>query len=289
MYRRKVRVLHVKGLSRGGPRSSVEKTWHIKVLELEAVRLAIFSFTKFKKQKSVHLRIDNIAALSLSLLFIKHGRNPEQTFNQNLERILEKSWAIKHPKRLGIPKLPGQQRMETLPNCFQKNLQSFREAIIGPVCFQTLLPTATIHSLATRPSNYSNRCISTGLEIPINAYFSTILNDRKSVKESLKRPDQQDHCYSCWKLFIKNPFLIPNHPKVLLSPEGKTHPLIQNLSLRLVALLVSSSLSSKGISKRAIDLISNAQRTGSQSNYKSAWRNWVGWCHRKQTDPLVTI
>ena len=88
------------------------------------------------------------------------------------------------------------------------------------------------------------------------------------------------------KMTIKNPILIPNHPKVLLSPEGKTHSLIQNLSLRLVALLVSGSLSSKGISKRAIDLISNARRTGSQSNFESAWRKWVGCCQRKQTDPF---
>ena len=49
---------------------------------------------------------------------------------------------------------------------------------------------------------------------------------------------------------------------------------------------IRQSLSSKKISKRAIDLISNAQRTGSQSNYESVWRKWVGWCHRKQTDPF---
>ena len=44
------------------------------------------------------------------------------------------------------------------------------------------------------------------------------------------------------KMTIKNPILIPNHPKVLLSPEGKTHPLIQNSSLRLVAWLVSGKV-----------------------------------------------
>ena len=84
---------------------------------------------------------------------------------------------------------------------------------------------------------------------------------------------------------IKNPTLLPNHPKVLLNPEGKFHPLIQNTSLRQVA-SIRQSLSSKGISERAINLISNVWRTGSQSNYKSAWRKWVSWCHRKQTDPF---
>ena len=109
-----------------------------------------------------------------SLLLIKHGRNPEQTFNQNIKRNLGLSHREENTldsriytqseqsnSRLGILKLPGQQRMETLPNCFQTNLQSFRETIIGPVSFQTLPPTATIHSLVTRLSKCSNRYIST--------------------------------------------------------------------------------------------------------------------------------
>ena len=72
---------------------------------------------------------------------------------------------------LGIPKLPGQQRMETFPNRFQTNLQSVREKIIGPVCFQTLPSTVTIHSQASRSSKCSNRCISTGLKILISVCF----------------------------------------------------------------------------------------------------------------------
>ena len=132
-----------------------------------------------------------------SLLFIKHGRNPEQTFNRNLERNLGLSHREENTFdsriytqseqlncRLGIPKLPGQQRMRTLLNCFQKNLQSFRETITGTVCFQTLRLTATILSLATTPSTCSNRFTSTGLEISISVCFPTILNYRKGIKES---------------------------------------------------------------------------------------------------------
>ena len=110
-----------------------------------------------------------------SLLFIKHGRKPEQKFDCNLERNFglyhreENTFVSKictqseqSNGRLSTSKLPGQQQMETLPNCFQINLQSFRETIIGPVCFQTLPLTTTIHNLATRPSKCSNGCISTG-------------------------------------------------------------------------------------------------------------------------------
>ena len=49
---------------------------------------------------------------------------------------------------------------------------------------------------------------------------------------------------------------------------------------------VRKNLSSEGISERAIDLISNSRRQGSQSIYESAWQKWISWCHGKQTDPI---
>ena len=200
-------------------------------MELEAVRLAILSFIKL--------------SLSLSFLFIlfKHGRHPEQTFNRNLgsshrdENTFDSrtySLSEQSNSRLGFPKLPGQHRIETLANCFQTNLQSFRKTIIGPICFRTLQSTATIHSLTTRPSKCSSRCISTGLEIRISVWFSTILNDKKNIKESWKRPDQHDHCYAhlAEPVTVSSPVendyqkstRLPNYPKVLLGSKGKIHP-----------------------------------------------------------------
>ena len=44
------------------------------------------------------------------------------------------------------------------------------------------------------------------------------------------------------KLTIKNPMLLPDHPKFLRSTEGQINHLIQNSSLRLVAWLVSGNI-----------------------------------------------
>ena len=157
----------------------------------EASNYFFYKIQKTKFDSSTGRQYDS------SLLFIKHGKNLEQTFDQNLKSNLGLSHREENTfdsriytqseqsnSRLGIAKLPGQQRMETLSNCFQINLQSYRETIIGSVCFQTLPPTATIYSLATRPSKCGNRCILTGLEIPISVCFSTIFNYRKSIKGS---------------------------------------------------------------------------------------------------------
>lgn len=46
-------------------------------------------------------------------------------------------------------------------------------------------------------------------------------------------------------------------------------------------------LSSEGISERASNLISNARRVGTRSNYESAWRKFDSWCSEKQIDPTT--
>ena len=140
--------------------------------------------------------------------------------------------------RLDISKFPGQQQMKTLPNCFQKNLKLFREVIIGPVSFQTLPPTATIYRLAARPSKCSNRFIQQDFK-----YQSLYAIPPFSMKGRLLRKVQNDQTNmiivtpayqsQTWypillKMNIKNPVLLPNHPKILLSPEGKIISPIQN-------------------------------------------------------------
>ena len=48
---------------------SFEKTWHINIVELEAVRLAVLSFTKSRKLNSNHLQLDNMTALRLFVIY----------------------------------------------------------------------------------------------------------------------------------------------------------------------------------------------------------------------------
>ena len=47
------------------------------------------------------------------------------------------------------------------------------------------------------------------------------------------------------KMTIKNSILLRDYPNVLLRPEKKIHPLIQNVSLKLVARLVSAKFTFK--------------------------------------------
>ena len=42
-----------------------------------------------------------------------------------------------------------------------------------------------------------------------------------------------------------------------------------------------------GVSGTASRLIANPRRSSSTGNYESAWRKWVGWCRRRQIDPVL--
>ena len=147
MHRRRVGVFRIKGLSQ-----------EVSGFQWREIDTEMFQNWKQEPSNSFFYKIQKTRFDSLTdrqhdsyVLFIKHGRNTEQTFNRNLSKYIHSL------SRLNIPKSPRQPQMEILPNCFETNLQSFRETIIGLVCFQTLSPTATIHSLAARPSKCSNR------------------------------------------------------------------------------------------------------------------------------------
>ena len=89
---------------------------------------------------------------------------------------------------------------------------------------------------------------------------------------------------------MKNPILLPEHPKVLLSPKGKIHPLIQNLSLRLVAWLVSGKIYLQKEYQKALSTLSQMP----EEQVLSQITNWSGEgglasVIESQLIPLVTV
>ena len=73
------------GVQTSGQWSEEERSLHINVLELLAIKLALFSFTRGKRVKAIHFQIDNKAALSYLL---KMGG----TKNENMIRLSKEIW-----------------------------------------------------------------------------------------------------------------------------------------------------------------------------------------------------
>ena len=61
-----------------GQWSEKERTLHINLLKLLAIKLALFSFTKGKRVKAIHFQIDNKGAL---FYLLKMGNGKERTYN----------------------------------------------------------------------------------------------------------------------------------------------------------------------------------------------------------------
>ena len=73
------------GVQTSGQLSEEERSLHINVLELLAIKQALFSFTRGKKVKVIHFQIDNKADLSYLL---KMG----ETKNENMIRLSKEIW-----------------------------------------------------------------------------------------------------------------------------------------------------------------------------------------------------
>ena len=144
-----------------------------------------------------------------SILLVEHGTNPERTVDQDFktnfvlsvrETNLSDSKICSQYRqsfgRLGISQYLRQQRMETLPNVIQNNLQKIWDPTCRSICIPPLPPASTIHVMATGSTEHSNRCITSGLEESVLLCFPTIFPNRFSVKKSSERPDQIDHCYA---------------------------------------------------------------------------------------------
>ena len=122
MHRRRVGVLCVKGL----PRGLMVLIGESLARKCSRIRYSDASNSFFYKIQETKINSSMDRQHDSSLLSIRHERNPEQTFNQNLERNLglshreENTFDIRiytqseqSDSRLSTPKLQGQQPVET--------------------------------------------------------------------------------------------------------------------------------------------------------------------------------
>ena len=107
----------------------VEKAWDMNVLELDAVRLAILSLTKFKKLKSVHLRRDNMTALSYLL-------NMRGTQNKHLIEILKETWGYLIKKKIHLTAEYMPSLNNQTADWASRNFQDSSEQKLCPTIFK---------------------------------------------------------------------------------------------------------------------------------------------------------
>ena len=116
----------------GGPWSQKEKELDIQILELKAVKLAILTFTKVKKPKSIHIQMDNTFALSY--LVKMGGTQNKVMLDLSSKEIL--AYLIKHKIKITVEYLPS--KLNIIADWESRNARDQSEWKLSPKIFQMI-------------------------------------------------------------------------------------------------------------------------------------------------------
>ena len=157
--------------------SEEERTLHINVLELLAIRLALFSFTKGKRVKGLHFQIDNKAVLPYLLkmggtknkhMIILSKEIRHYLLNHNMAITVEylPEYSTEYSSTVGDRESRKKNRLFRVTSSSQSFSSGFlttRFSDKRSICFRPMQPTTSIYSLASRSLQPGDRCNDTNL------------------------------------------------------------------------------------------------------------------------------
>jgi hypothetical protein len=246
--------------STGGPWSEEELQLHINIQELLAAELAIKTFTKNHKPKSIHMKIDNTTALSY---LVNMGGTKNLTMIKISKRIWE--YLLQHGITITAEWIPS--HLNVIADWESRNVKDSAEWKLCPRVFQSicrvmgqpetdLFASRTSHQL---PQYYSwkadPKCLAVdafyqdwtqGFPYAFPPFCLMTRVIRQMMSQSVEKMILITPLWPTQPWFplamarsIKIPLLLPSFHRLLLNPSGESHPLLQDSSLRLVAWLVS--------------------------------------------------
>ena len=248
------------GVQTSGQWTEEERSLHINVLELLAIKLALFSFTRGKRVKAIHFQIDNKAAFSY--LWKMGG-----TKNEYMIRLSKEIWhyLLNHNMAITAEYLPSvlktvadrESRKKTrlfrvgsLSQSFSSGFSTtrFSDKRVFASCLCHQLP----QYIAWHPDPYSqgtdamiqNWNIGLPYAFPPFSMISRVLLKIKQECVPLLILIAPVWSTQPWypevlNLCVREPVLLPQRQKNLKSPKNIVHPLMLENSLTLAAWLVS--------------------------------------------------
>ena len=267
-----------------------EPKFHINVLELKAAELAIMSFTlKERDAISVHIRMDNMAALSY---LMKMGG----TKNQELTAISKEIWQYLFKRKITITVeyLPASMNGEADRESRQTRDSS--QWKLNPTIFMTLCQirgTPEVDLFASRVSHQLPHYISwkidpfsqgrDAFQISWADKFVYAFPPFVLIGRILQKVNQ-DQCLMLIIMVSRAFNNVCKKSTVFASTQRSTERSCRKVeSTRNSEFTATSGLDNlrqnllaEGISERASSLITNNRRTSSIKHYESAWKKWCG-------------
>ena len=246
-----------------GSWSITEKDLHINVLEIIAVKYAILTFTKIKKPRLIHLKMDNIVALTYLL---KMGGTRNIRLIQETKEIW--NYLIGHGIMITVEYLPSHLNViadQESRNCVDKSEWKLSPIIFDKICRSCGIPEIDLFAshlsnqvpayMSWRPNPYI--IAVDALQQPwhghllyafppfslITRVLSKIRRERVLVILITPAWNSQPWYAMLLQMLIRKSFLLPSHVDLLKDPMHKPHTLLLNQSLRLVAWRISGNIS----------------------------------------------
>ena len=243
------------GTPAGGQWNQEEIELHINQQELIACKIALQTFLKNKENISVHMLMDNTTAIAYLL---KMGG----TKNAILTEIAKEIWHFLLPKNITvtaeyIPSILNKgadfqsrhvedsSQWKLLPSIFHKIRKRWGCPIVD--LFASRLSFQVPQYFSWKPDPHAlaadafQQCWKKGLLYA----FPPFCLIAKTIHKMLRDHSELILITPLWTTqtwytlvmsrAVENPILIPYRKTLLTNPQGKTHPLIQNKKLRLVA------------------------------------------------------
>ena len=204
---------------------------------------------------------------------------------------------IEWQSRLEIKEFSGLQRVGPRTSGFLCNLPKVGETRYRSICFTPISSFAPVYGMETRPTCYSSRCTSAGVEKFLPVCVSAIFSHRQGIVESEARRGLHDFSHTT----VANTTMVwtasanGNCRPSTLAPQARSSEECKGGNTSFVEEQVTSIsglenfrkiLASEKISRQAAELITNSRAKGTNYNYQSAWKKWSGWCSQQQVDPF---
>ena len=176
-----------------GQWSEEERCLHINLLELLAIKLALFSFARGKRVKVIHFQIDNKAAV----LPFENWGNKERKYDQIEQRDLAFSsqsqygyhsrilaFSTECSSRQRIKKKTRLFRLASSSQSFSSCFSPTRFSDNRSICFLPMPPTTSIYSQTSRSLQSRDRCNDTKLKHRSSLCISPFQYDFKSAPKN---------------------------------------------------------------------------------------------------------
>ena len=192
------------------------------------------------------------------------------------------------------------QRLETGPRSVSGSEPNVRTIHSRPVCLIHECTDGGVLQLEAGPQVSGNRCSSTAMGLPPSLPVSSVCTDWSLPAEDSQREGtdgysnssnlaRSDVVSSPPRHVEGAPQETPNTQSIDSEPlEGTTSSSTAGTSDPSRMAYIRRSLSDKGISGEAADIICSSWRTSTSKSYNSCWNRWTSWCESRKINPVST-